>query len=62
MINFDEFYIIQGGSYLQTQQAKIDDVGKEISKGQLARAFITAQNKRGTSRAILGKFIEKISA
>lgn len=62
MINFDEFYIIQGGSYLQTQQAKIDDVGKEVSKGQLARAFITAQNKRGTSRAILGKFIEKISA
>jgi hypothetical protein len=62
MINFDEFYIVQGGSYLQTQQAKIDDVGKEASKGQLTRAFITAQNKRGTSRAILGKFIEKISA
>jgi hypothetical protein len=62
MLNFDEFYIVQGGSYLQTQQAKFDDVGNEATKSQLARAFITAQNKRGTSRAILGKFIEKISA
>ncbi len=62
MINFDEFYIVQGGTNLQTQQAKFDEVGNEATKGQLARAFITAQNKRGTSRAILGKFIDKISA
>jgi hypothetical protein len=33
-----------------------------MKKGQLARAFISAQNKRGASRAVLGKFIEKIAA
>lgn len=61
MLNFDEFYIIQGGRNLQAQQAKFEEV-KDMKKGQLARAFISAQNKRGASRAILGKFIEKIAA
>ena len=37
-------------------------VNADMKKGQLARAFITAQNKRGASRAVLGKFIEKIAA
>ena len=61
MLNFDEFYIIQGGKNLQAQQAKLDE-HEGMKKGQLARAFITAQNKRGASRAVLGKFIEKIAA
>jgi hypothetical protein len=61
MLNFDEFYIIQGGRNLQSQQAKFDAV-QDLKKGQLARAFISSQNKRGASRAILGKFIEKIAA
>ena len=60
MLNFDEFYIIQGGKGLQAQQAKFD-TAQDLKKGQLARAFISAQNKRGTSRAILGRFIEKIA-
>jgi hypothetical protein len=60
MLNFDEFYIIQGGKNLQAQQAKFDEA-KDLKKGQLARAFISAQNKRGTSRAVLGRFIEKIA-
>ena len=60
MLNFDEFYIIQGGKGLHAQQAKFD-AAQDLNKGQLARAFISAQNKRGTSRAILGRFIEKIA-
>jgi len=60
MLNFDEFYIIQGGKNLQAQQAKFD-AAQDLKKGQLARAFISAQNKRGTSRAVLGRFIEKIA-
>jgi hypothetical protein len=61
MLNFHEFYMIRGGKNLQAQQAKFDDA-KELTKGQLARAFIGAQNKRGASRVILGRFIEKIAA
>jgi len=60
MLNFDEFYIIQGGKNLQAQQAKFD-ASQDLKKGQLARAFISAQNKRGASRAVLGRFIEKIA-
>lgn len=61
MLNFDEFYIVQGGRNLQAQQTKFEEVEYQ-KKGQLARAFISSQNKRGASRAILGKFIEKIAA
>ena len=60
MLNFDEFYLIQGGKNLQAQQAKFD-AAQDLKKGQLARAFISAQNKRGASRAVLGRFIEKIA-
>jgi len=60
MLNFDEFYIIYGGKNLRTQQATIGD--NVLTKGQLARAFISAQNKRGASRGILSRFIEKIAA
>ncbi len=62
MLNFDEFYIINGGRNLRSQQAAFDEANNDMKKGQLARAFITAQNKRGASRAVLGKFIEKIAA
>ena len=61
MLNFHEFYLIRGGKNLEAQQAKFDEA-KDMKKGQLTRAFISAQNKRGTSRVILGRFIEKIAA
>ena len=61
MINFHEFYMIRGGKNLQAQQSKFDEA-KDMKKGQLARAFISAQNKRGTSRVILGRFIGQIAA
>ena len=60
MLNFDEFYIINGGKNLRVQQAAIET--DTLTKGQLARAFISAQNKRGASRGILSRFIEKIAA
>ena len=62
LLNFDEFYIINGGKNLRAQQATFEEANADMKKGQLARAFITAQNKRGASRAVLGKFIEKIAA
>jgi hypothetical protein len=62
MINFDEFYIINGGKNLRAQQAAFEDANTDMKKGQIARAFISAQNKRGASRAVLGKFIETIAA
>jgi hypothetical protein len=61
MLNFHEFYLIQGGANLRAQQAKFDEA-KDLKKGQLAKAFINAQNKRGGSRMILSRFIEKIAA
>ena len=61
MLNFHEFYLIRGGKNLEAQQAKFDEA-KDMKKGQLARAFISAQNKRGTSRMILGRFIDKIAS
>jgi hypothetical protein len=61
MLNFEEFYLIRGGKNLEAQQAKFEEA-KDLKKGQLAKAFISAQNKRGTSRVILGRFIEKIAA
>lgn len=61
MLNFHEFYLIQGGANLQAQQAKFDEA-KDLKKGQLAKAFINAQNKRGGSRMVLSRFIEKIAA
>jgi hypothetical protein len=62
MINFDEFYIINGGKNLRAQQAAFEEANTDMKKGQIARAFISAQNKRGASRAVLGKFIETIAA
>jgi hypothetical protein len=32
------------------------------TKGSLAKAFLKANEKRGTSRVLLSKFIEKIAA
>jgi hypothetical protein len=61
MLNFDVFYIILGGKSLEAQQATFEEA-KDLKKGQLAKAFISAQTKRGVSRVVLGKFIEKIAA
>ena len=60
MLNFNEFYIINGGKKLQAQQTNLGS-SYDLTKNQLAKAFIGAQNKRGASRVILSRFIEKIA-
>jgi hypothetical protein len=60
MLNFSEFYMIQGGKKLQAQQTNLGS-SHELTKNQLAKAFIGAQNKRGASRVVLSRFIEKIA-
>ena len=60
MLNFDEFYIINGGKKLEAQQTNLGS-SYDLTKNQLAKAFIGAQNKRGASRVILSRFIEKIA-
>ena len=59
MLKFDEFYLIRGGRHLKTETSEME---AGATKGQLLREFRKAQNKRGASRAILGRFIEKIAA
>lgn len=60
MLNFSEFYVIHGGKKLQAQQTNLGS-SYDLTKNQLAKAFIGAQNKRGASRVILSRFIEKIA-
>jgi hypothetical protein len=52
--------MIQGGKKLQAQQTNLGS-SHELTKNQLAKAFIGAQNKRGASRVVLSRFIEKIA-
>jgi len=59
MLKFDEFYLIRGGNHLKTETSEME---AGATKGQLLREFRKAQNKRGASRTILGRFIEKIAA
>jgi hypothetical protein len=58
MLNFDEFYLIRGGRHLKTETSEME---AGATKGQLLREFRKAQNKRGASRTILARFIEKIA-
>lgn len=59
MLRFDEFYLIRGGRQLNTETATMDAAA---TKGQLLREFRKAQSKRGASRSVLSRFIEKIAA
>jgi len=59
MLRFDEFYLIRGGRHLNTETATMDAAA---TKGQLLREFRKAQSKRGASRSVLSRFIDKIAA
>lgn len=60
MMNFSDYFLLFGGDELNVEDPFLE---KEDFKtnGSLARAFIKANVKRGTSRVMLSKFIEKIS-
>ena len=57
----NEFYYIKGGKDLRTESSGMGDIGADASKGKLKTAFVNAQSKRGTSRVVLSKFVEKIA-
>jgi hypothetical protein len=57
----NEFYYIKGGKDLRTEGSGMGDIGADASKGKLKTAFVNAQSKRGTSRVVLSKFVEKIA-
>ena len=57
----NEFYYIKGGKDLRTESSGMGDIAADSSKGKLKTAFVNAQSKRGTSRVVLSKFVEKIA-
>ena len=57
----NEFYYIKGGKDLRTEGSGMGDIAADSSKGKLKTAFANAQTKRGTSRVVLSKFVEKIA-
>ena len=61
LMKFDDYFIISGGTDLDTEDSLLGE-GTFQSKNSLARAFIKANQRRGISRVMLSKFIQKIAA
>lgn len=60
MMNFSDYFLLFGGNELNVEDSFLENEDFKTN-GSLARAFIKANVKRGTSRVMLSKFIEKIS-
>lgn len=57
-----EFFAIGGGKNLHVEDAEMEDFGEvKVTNSKLAKAFIKANAKRSTSRAMLTKFIDMIA-
>lgn len=57
-----EFFAISGGKNLHVEDAEMEDFGEvKVTNSKLAKAFIKANAKRSTSRAMLTKFIDMIA-
>ena len=57
-----EFFAISGGKNLHVEDAEMEDFGEvKVTNIKLAKAFIKANAKRSTSRAMLTKFIDMIA-
>ena len=57
-----EFFAIGGGKNLHVENAEMEDFGEvKVTNSKLAKAFIKANVKRSTSRAMLTKFIDMIA-
>ena len=57
-----EFFAISGGRNLHVEDAEMEDFGEvKVTNSKLAKAFIKANAKRSTSRAMLTKFIDMIA-
>jgi hypothetical protein len=60
-MGFDDFFYISSDS-LDVEDSVLGENFNGITKGRLARAFITANKKRGVSRVLLSDFIRRIAA
>jgi hypothetical protein len=60
-LKFDDYFLIHGGDEIQTEDSLLGDEVYE-TKNSLAKAFIKVNIRRGVSRVLLSKFIEKIAA
>jgi hypothetical protein len=60
-LKFDDYFLIHGGDEIQTEDSLLGDEVYE-TKNSLAKAFIKVNIRRGISRVLLSKFIEKIAA
>ena len=57
-----EFFAISGGKNLHVEDTEMEDFGEvKVTNSKLAKAFIKANAKRSTSRAMLTKFIDMIA-
>jgi len=60
-MKFDDYFLIYGGENINTEDSLLGDEVYE-NKNSLAKAFMKANVRRGISRVLLSKFIEKIAA
>ena len=60
-MKFDDYFLIHGGENFNTEDSLLGDEVYE-NKNSLAKAFMKANVRRGISRVLLSKFIEKIAA
>ena len=60
-MKFDDYFLIHGGENINTEDSLLGDEVYE-NKNSLAKAFMKANVRRGISRVLLSKFIEKIAA
>jgi len=60
-MKFDDYFLIHGGENINTEDSLLGDEIHE-TKNTLMKAFMKANVRRGVSRVLLSKFIEKIAA
>jgi hypothetical protein len=60
-MKFDDYFLIHGVENINTEDSLLGDEVYE-NKNSLAKAFMKANVRRGISRVLLSKFIEKIAA
>jgi len=59
-MKFDDYFLIHGGENINTEDSLLGDEIHE-TKNTLMKAFMKANIRRGVSRVLLSKFIEKIA-
>jgi hypothetical protein len=64
-VGYDEYYLIPGGSALETEDDDLDDLlgenNTQVSTRKLKGAFLKMNQNRLTNRVLLKKFIEQVA-